>query len=150
MNLRLRDAGRGARRTSRAVAAWLRLLRLVGRQNAAHARRLRRQGMTLAQFDVIAQVGPAAGITQHELAERLVVTAGNVTQLLQKMERQGWVTRVQSGRCNRLELTARGRGLRRKLVPGQEAAIVEIFAPLDDAELETLSRLLRKIQHSGS
>lgn len=143
-----RNAGSGPRRTSRAVAAWLRLLRLVGRQNAALAEQLRRSGTSLAQFDVIAQVGPAAGITQRELAERLVVSEGNVTQLLQKMEKLGLVARVQSGRCNRLELTARGRALRRKLVPGQEKAIAGLFAPLEDAELETLSRLLRKIQHN--
>ena len=106
--------------------------------------------MSLAQFDVIAQVGSTEGITQRELADRMVVTEGNVAQLLKKMETQGWVRREQSGRCNRVALTKEGRSLRGRLVPGQERAIEALFDPLSDSELQVLSRLLRKMQRGIS
>jgi DNA-binding MarR family transcriptional regulator len=103
----------------------------------------------VAQFDIIAQIGAAEGQTQKELASRLVVTQGNVTQLLQKLEKRRLVARPSSGRCNRLLLTASGRRLRDALVPDQERAVAQLFAALSDSELDALSRLLRKLARGG-
>jgi DNA-binding MarR family transcriptional regulator len=47
-------------------------------------------------------------------------------------------------------LTVAGRRLRDALVPGQERAIAGLFAALSDNELETLSRLLRKLLRAQS
>jgi len=132
-------------RTRRAVATWLRLAKLVSGQHAALGARLRDSGLSLAQFDVIAQTGASEGLTQKELADRLVVTQGNVTQLLQKLEKRRLVVRPPSGRCNSVRLTAAGRRLHDSLVPGQERAIARLFLGLTEVELETLSRLLRKV-----
>jgi DNA-binding MarR family transcriptional regulator len=132
-------------RIRRTVAAWLRLARIVNTQHAALGARLRRPRLTLAQFDIIAQIGAAEGQSQKQLADRLVVTQGNVTQLLQKLEKRRLISRPPDGRCNRLRLTSAGRRLRDALVPGQESTIARLFAALTDEELETLSRLLRKI-----
>ena len=121
------------------------MARLVSSHNATLGYRLRVHHLSLAQFDVLAQIGTSEGLTQKELAERLVVTQGNITQLVQKLEARGLVLRPQSGRCNRLSLTAAGRHLRNFLVPRQERAIARLFGPLSDYELETLSRLLRSI-----
>jgi DNA-binding MarR family transcriptional regulator len=137
-------------RTRRAVAVWLRLARFVSAQHAALGARLRAPRLSLAQFDILAQIGASEGQSQKELAERLVVTQGNVTQLLQKLEKRRLVARPPSGRCNRLQLTPTGRRLREALVPGQERAIAELFAALSDQELETLSRLLRKLSRAGT
>lgn len=137
-----------AARTRRAIATWLRLARFVNSQHAALGARLLGPRLSLAQFDVIAQIGAAEGLSQKELADRLVVTQGNVTQLLQKLEKRRLVARPPSGRCNRPQLTAAGRRLHDALVPGQERAIARLFAALSDNELETLSRLLRKTSRS--
>jgi len=132
-------------RIRKAVATWLRLARIVSAQHAALGARLKGLRVSLAQFDIIAQIGAAEGQSQKELARRLVVTQGNVTQLLQKLEERRLVVRPPDGRCNRLQLTAAGRRLRDSVVPGQERAIAQLFAELSEGELETLSRLLRKI-----
>lgn len=136
----------------RAVAAWLRLARFFNSQQAVLGAGLRDNGLSLPQFDVIAQIGVCEGLTQKELADRLVVTQGNVTQLLQKLERQGLVERPPSGRCNRLRLTEAGRRIRGEVVPVHESAVAGLFSGLTDTELEMLSRLLRKIsrQRPGS
>ena len=109
--------------------------------------RLRDYRLSVAQVDVIAQIGVSEGLPQKDLANRLVVTQGNVTQLLQKLERQGLVERPPSGRCNRLRLTAAGRRIRDAVVPVHERAIAGLFSRLTDVELEMLSRLLRKVMH---
>ncbi|HVP17843.1 MAG TPA: MarR family transcriptional regulator [Spirochaetia bacterium] len=134
-------------RIRRAVAAWLRLARFVNSQGHLLGALLRDHKLSEAQFDVIAQIGVSEGLTQKELADRLVVTQGNVTQLLQKLERQGLVERPPSGRCNRLRLTAAGRRIRDATVPVHERAIAGLFRGLTDSELEMLSRLLRRITH---
>ena len=123
------------------------MARFFNLQQTALGAGLRDRGLSVAQFDVIAQVGVCEGLTQKELADRLVVTQGNVTQLLQKLERQGLVERPPSGRCNRLRLTEAGRRIRRAVVPVHESAIARLFSGLTDEELETLSRLLRKVTH---
>jgi len=132
-------------RSRLAVATWLRLARFVNAQHAALAARLRAPRLSLAQFDIIAQIGACEGLSQKELADRLVVTQGNVTQLLQKLEKRRLVLRPPSGRCNRVQLTAAGQRLRNALVPSQERAVAAVFAVLSDTELDVLSRLLRKL-----
>jgi len=143
------EARCSAARTRRAIATWLRLAKFVNRQHWALGARLRELGLSPAQFDVIAQIGASEGLTQKELADRLVVTQGNVTQLLQKLEKRRLVVRPPSGRCNSVRLTAAGRSLRDRLVPGQERAVAGLFLGLTDAELETISRLLRKMTRAA-
>jgi len=133
--------------TRRAVALWLRIVRLANTKNTLLGERLRARKLSPAQFDVIAQIGPSKRLTQRELAVRLLVTEGNVTQLLDKLEKQGLVTRNADGRCNRLALTAMGRSIYREIVPEQNRLIAEQFSPLTPGEQEELSRLLRKLRH---
>ncbi len=134
--------------TRRAVAIWLRILRLASTKGSLMGERLRARNLSPAQFDVIAQVGSADGLTQRELAGRLVVTEGNVTQLLHKLEKQGLVTRNADGRCNRLVLTAAGRRLYDEVVPEQDRLIASKFSVLEPCEQDELRRLLRKLSRS--
>ncbi|HEY8492104.1 MAG TPA: MarR family transcriptional regulator, partial [Dehalococcoidia bacterium] len=93
------------------VLAWLRLARVFQRLERALVQQLRAWDLSLAQFDLLAHVGAAEGLTQQELADRLLVTKGNVCQLLEKLERRGLVVRRPEGRANRLFLTPAGRAL---------------------------------------
>ena len=105
-------------------------------------------GLNLAQFDVLAQVGSAEGLTQQELADSLLVTKGNVCQILDRMESSGLVARRPEGRANRLFLTDEGRSLYERVVPAHEALIDERFSVLSREEQEKLLELLRKLDHA--
>lgn len=131
-----------------AVLAWLRLARVFQKIDTRSERFFRTQGLNTAQFDVLAQVGAASGITQQELANALLVTKGNISQLLGKLEQDGLITRRQEGRTNCLSLTERGQALFALVVPQQEALIGELLAPLSADEQHELLRLLRKLDHS--
>jgi DNA-binding MarR family transcriptional regulator len=68
-----------------AVLAWLRLARVF--QIDMHSERFfRAHSLNTAQFDVLAQVGAAHSMTQQELADALLVTKGNISQLLGKLD----------------------------------------------------------------
>lgn len=133
--------------TRRAVALWLRIVRFANTKNTLLGERLRARDLSLAQFDVVAQIGQSEGLMQRDLAGRLLVTEGNITQLLDKLERRGLVARNADGRCNRISLTEAGRGIYREIVPEQNRLIAEQFAALDKSEQEELRRLMRKLGH---
>jgi DNA-binding MarR family transcriptional regulator len=135
---------KGIRRT--AVLAWLRLVRLVQRVDHASESRLRHWDLNLAQFDVLAHVGAAEGITQQELADKLFVTKGNVCQLLTRMETHGLIRRCPEGRANSLYLTEAGGELFRQVVPVQEDRIARVLAPLSPEEQKEFLRLIHKIE----
>ncbi|GHO85856.1 MarR family winged helix-turn-helix transcriptional regulator [Dictyobacter formicarum] len=131
-----------------AVFAWLRLSRIFQKVGRASDVFLRSWGLSTAQFDILAQVGAARGITQQELADRLLVTKGNVSQLLDRMEKQGLLTRSQERRSNILSLTAKGQELYERVVPAQEELIARQFHGLTPDEVNELLLLLRKLDHS--
>jgi DNA-binding MarR family transcriptional regulator len=131
-----------------AVPAWLRLARVFQKVDRASVEHLRQWDLSVAQFDVLAQVGSAEGQTQQEVADRLLVTKGNICQLLDRLERNGLIVRRQEGRANRLFLTPKGRQLYARVVPAQEALIAESLSPLTADEQRQLLALLRKLDHA--
>src|SRR5918999_4430737 len=128
-----------------ALLGWLRLMRVYQKVDRASAEHLRGWGFSVAQFDVLAHVGASEGMTQQELADSLLVTKGNVCQLLGKMEQRGWISRRQEGRTNRLFLTDEGRRLFEEVVPAHEALVTERFSALSRKEQEQLHELLRRL-----
>lgn len=132
------------------VITWMRLARVYHRVDRGTSESLRLLGLSVAQFDVLAQVGAAEGMSQQELAGKLLVTKGNVCQLLDRLEERGWVERrpVRFGRGNLLFLTPSGRAVRERVLPEHEANVAARFAALSSEELGQLGRLLRKIDRS--
>lgn len=131
-----------------AVLTWLRLVRVFDKIDQAGSEQMRGYAISLAQFDVLAHVGAAEGITQTELAISLLVTKGNICQLIDRMERSGLLTRQQDGRANRLFLTRKGRALCDQVVPEHEAMIAEKFSALNPEEQTQLLALLRRLDHA--
>jgi DNA-binding MarR family transcriptional regulator len=131
-----------------AVLAWLRLARAYHKIDARSEQHFQQYGLNTAQFDVLAQIGAAEGITQQELADTLLVTKGNISQLIARMEQKNLVARRQEGRRNCLSLTPHGRELYATAVPHQEALVASLLAPLAHDEQADLLRLLRKLDHA--
>jgi DNA-binding MarR family transcriptional regulator len=123
-------------------------MRVYQKVDRASAEHLRGWGLSVAQFDVLARVGSQAGIKQQEVADSLLVTKGNVCQLLDRMEDRGLIVRRREGRANHLFLTEAGRRLYDEAVPAQEAMVSERFSALSDEEQAQLHELLRKLDTS--
>ena len=131
-----------------AVAVWLRLARVFQQVSRASNEQMRGWDLSLAQFDIIARVGASAGMTQQGLADGLLVTKGNICQMLDRMEHGGLIERRQEGRANRLYLTASGQRLFAEVVPAHEAMLTEQFATLTPDEQRTLLALLRRVDRA--
>ena len=130
------------------VAAWLRLARVFAKVERTSTEHLRAHGLSHGQFDVLAHVGAAPDISQQALADALLVTKGNVCQLLDKMEAAGLLRRRQAGRANHISLTARGQALYAEVVPAHEALIAAQLDVLPAHDQAELLRLLRSLDHA--
>src|SRR5689334_13871235 len=124
----LRPQARNVRRPG--LLAWLRLVRVFQKVDRAATEALRCRQLSPAQLDVLAKVGSSEGISQQELADALLVTKGNVCQLLDKMEGSGLLERRPDGRVNRLFLTEQGRRVHDEVVPRHDAMLAAYFNTL--------------------
>jgi len=129
------------------------LLQLNGRLERRMSESLSAHGTTLAQYDVLMTLWHGDGITQQELAERLLVTKANVVGLIDRVAAAGWVERrpdPEDRRANRIYLTDAGRKLADAAQPGQFALIRKIFGRLSEAELRQMHALLQRLDGACS
>lgn len=128
-----------------AVLLWFRLARFYLKNVRESNNQLKKWGLTTAQFDVIVHVGRNKRLTQQELADKLVVTKGNVTHLLKKMEELQWIKREVEWKNKYLSLTEIGQKMYEEIVPTQEEFQQAQFSKLTEEEQLQLLTLLRKL-----
>lgn len=140
-----------------ALSVWVRLLKAHGLM----LREVRRRvpvSLTLPQFDVLAQLHRREeGMTPGELTRELLVTAGNVTGIVDRLVRLGLAERrpvPQDRRAVRVRLTARGRQIMRRIIPRHRRDVAVLLArvPADDlARLrDLLGNLARLIEEDAA
>jgi MarR family transcriptional regulator, 2-MHQ and catechol-resistance regulon repressor len=133
------------------VLAWLHMVRAYNKIHHHAMDQLKCSNMSPARFDVLAQLSVAPGISQQELSDRLRVTKGNTTTLLDKMTAQGLVERrsdPEDRRSYRLYLTEEGQQLAETLIPSHEDFIQEHMSALSDKEQRALLALVRDLDRS--
>ncbi len=128
------------------VRTWVRLMRIYNRIDRRSAEGMRAWDLTPGRFDIINHAGLHDGATQQELANALLVTKGNVTQLLDSLERDGLIRREKCGRMNRIHLTDAGWQVRESVMTNHVALISEAMSSLTTEEQQTLGNLLRKLE----
>jgi DNA-binding MarR family transcriptional regulator len=131
-----------------ALSSWIRLLKvhnLIIRQIRSKIAKY----CTLSQFDVLAHLSrEKEGATLAELSRHLLVTAGNITGLIDRMERLGYVKRIRDikdRRVIRVQLTESGERLTATVLPQHSQDITEAFWPLNDQEKLQFRDLLDKL-----
>jgi DNA-binding MarR family transcriptional regulator len=133
---------------------WLRLFTCKEVIEGEVRRRLRDSfDITLPRFDLMAQLDRARnGMTLGELSQRMMVSNGNVTGLVERLVDHGLVQRRRSSKDRRSQivtLTAGGRRLFRAMARANGDWIGEIFAELSADDIEMLMLLLGKAKISA-
>jgi len=130
-----------------AVSVWVRLLKahgLVLRQ----VRRRVPEGLTLPQFDVLAQLHREEAMTPGELTRALLVTGGNVTGIVSRLVAMDLAERhpvPEDGRAVRVRLTPRGRRLMRRAIPRHRRDVATLLSGVSPADLGRLRDLLGRL-----
>lgn len=102
----------------------------------------------MSQFGVLEALYHLGPLAQCELAKKLLKTGGNVTMVVDNLEKCELVKRERSQSDRRfvtVALTTKGRRLISRILPRQVAAIVEELSILSDTEQQELDRLCRKL-----
>jgi DNA-binding MarR family transcriptional regulator len=138
----------------RALRIWLRLLtctQLIERRVRSRLRE--RFATTLPRFDLMAQLERRReGLKMNELSRLLMVTGGNVTAIVDQLEKEGLVERVDEPadrRAFRIHLTRTGEKTFAEMARAHEEWVVELLAGMGRREQDELLRLLAKVkQHA--
>lgn len=134
-----------------ALSVWVRLLKAHGLLLREVRRRVPEE-LTLPQFDVMAQLyRNQAGMTPRELTRELLVTAGNLTGIVERLVGLGLVGRQpvpEDRRAVRLSLTPRGRRLMSRAIPRHRRDVGTLLATVAPSELEHLRDLLGELNRT--
>jgi MarR family 2-MHQ and catechol resistance regulon transcriptional repressor len=85
---------------------------------------------------------------QHALAEKLLRSGGNMTLVVDNLQKQGWVKRQRQEKDRRMveiHLTPKGRRLITRIFPEHAKVIARVMGELTPAEQEDLRRIARKL-----
>ncbi len=124
---------------------WFRVIRLHRRAINTVASELKVLGLSIPQFDLLSTLTEREGMSQQELAERLYVTKGNVSGLLDRMVEADLVERRAipgDRRSNALYLTKKGRELAEKGIAAQRAYVMRTIGTLPMEDLADLERII--------
>ena len=150
--LAIREKHDGALADRSSVRLWLRLLSCTMAIVKDVQRRLAGLGATLPRFDVLAALDRhPEGMTMGALSRALLVSNGNVTQLVQKLAKDGLVRIAPSpadGRASIARLTARGRADFAGLAAAHHDWIDSLVAAMDGDARETLYHALGDLKRS--
>jgi DNA-binding MarR family transcriptional regulator len=133
------------------LLAWLHLVRVFDKMHSHSMGHLTKYKLTPAQFDVLAHLSVAPGITQQELADKLLVTKGNICGLIDRLESQGLVERrcdPRDRRSNLLFLTGKAHELANEVIPAHEDHLQSHMDVLSEDEQRALLDLLKRLDHS--
>jgi len=105
-------------------------------------------GVTIHQMEVVRRLLLGAGMTMRDVAEAQGIGLSGATQLVDRLERRGLVTRVRDARDRRVQHvvpTERAKDFAARFKTGMRRASAEVFTALNDDELQTYVELTERI-----
>lgn len=136
--------------SKRRLRTWIRILGITRSTEASLRSYLRQNhGTTLPRFDVLAALWRRGEpLPMGELSRMLLVSNGNATDVVGRLEAEGLVARspcTADRRTVRVSLTDAGRAAFSGMATGHEAELSRLFAALDETDLDALRVILRKL-----
>jgi DNA-binding MarR family transcriptional regulator len=137
--------------THESLRLWLRLL-TCSHLIENHVRKAlgKRFKTTLPRFDLMAQLERVPeGLQMGELSRRMLVTGGNVTGIVDQLERAGLIVRTEDPADRRaylVKLTKEGRRVFAQMAVEHESWIVNLFSGIPKREQRALNDSLSHLR----
>lgn len=138
----------GSDREERTLNAFIKLMRATDSLNNRLNRQLSDAGLTVSQFGVLEALLHLGPLNQKALGEKLLKSGGNITLVIDNLEKSGWVERHQDPEDRRsmlIHLTDEGEDFIANYFPKHLSRIKKEFDVLSDEELEQLSSICKKL-----
>jgi len=106
------------------------------------------EDLTITQFGVLETLLHLGPLSQSEICSKLLKSGGNITLVVDNLEKNGWVKRTvdpEDRRITIVRLTDAGEALIKRIFPQQLQAIVNEMSPLDAEEQAAFGRLCKKL-----
>ena len=136
--------------SKRRLKMWIRMLG-VTRSSESHLREFLRvkHDTTLPRFDVLAALYRRRdGVTMSELSRMLLVSNGNATAVVDRLEKDGLVLRTQSDQDRRtvfVALTPQGLADFEGLASDHDREVDRLFGGLSEPDLDSLTEILKRM-----
>lgn len=104
--------------------------------------------LTVSQFGILEALYHLGPMAQKELAEKILKSAGNITTIINNLEKNDLVVRITGKEDKRyctIQLTTKGHNLIKRIFPIHAETIVKRMTVLSESEQQTLGNLLKKL-----
>lgn len=132
----------------RALDAYVKLSRALATVDADIHRPLAAAGLTASRFGVLEALWHLGPLNQRELGRKILKSSGNVTTVVDHLERDGLVTRERRPDDRRqviVSLTPDGRRCIEAVYPDHVRRILAAFAPLSADEVDRIAALAKTL-----
>jgi MarR family 2-MHQ and catechol resistance regulon transcriptional repressor len=139
---------KGTPAQERALSSYVKLERAASAAFAYARIGLEEEGLTLSQFAVLEALYHVGPQCLGELARRILTSSGNLTLVIDNLQKRGLVKREQQGKDKRFVLaciTPSGEKLIAKIFPEHARRITEVMGRLKADEQDQLGQLCRKL-----
>lgn len=133
---------------NRSLDMWVKLARTYSVFNKHAIAHIRSTGLTPTQFAVVECLGHRGRMTLGELSEKMLMSCGNITLVVQNLEKEHLIERLRSSTDRRVvhvDLTAEGRARFAAVFPDHAAHIQKLASVLSVEEQNALAALLKKL-----
>lgn len=138
----------GTKEERRALDLYIKLSRAAESVNQRVNRHLQDVHLTVSQFGVLEAIYHLGPLTPGQLCDKILRSTGNLTLVIDNLEKRGLVTRRQNPEDRRstiVELTTAGHELITAMLPVHVQTVVQEMAVLSPTEQEQLAALCRKL-----
>jgi MarR family 2-MHQ and catechol resistance regulon transcriptional repressor len=139
---------KGRPKEALALNTFIRLTRATESLGSRLHRRGTMEDLTVSQFGVVECLYHLGPMCQTDIGDKLLKSSGNITLVIDNLEKQGLVQRERDPNDRRMSivsLTDKGRELIARIFPRHVAAIVDEMSVLTAEEQATLGQLCRKL-----
>jgi MarR family transcriptional regulator, 2-MHQ and catechol-resistance regulon repressor len=138
---------RGSKQHTLALNTFVKLVRCTSSVcNDVHNHFL--SELTVSQFAILEALYHLGPMSQKELAAKILKSPGNITTIINNLEKSELVIRKVNNEDKRyytIQLTDKGRLIIERIFPIHADAILKRFSILTESEQQTLGKLLRKL-----
>jgi MarR family 2-MHQ and catechol resistance regulon transcriptional repressor len=131
-----------------ALSTWVKLARSFTSFSKKSTEQIKVFGLTQPQFAVIEALGHLGPLKVGEICNKMLVSGGNMTLVLDNIEKLGLLERIPSKKDRRaidVQLTAKGEELFNEIFASHAEHITKLMSVLTTEEQKTLSNLLKKL-----
>ncbi len=139
---------RGSEDERRALDAYIKLVRASNTLSALATVDIGKHGLTLSQFSAMEALYHLGPLCLREIGRKILKSGGNMTLVIDNLERDGYVVRERSAKDRRqilVKLTPCGQEKIHAIFPHHAAYLTQLMSVLSSEEQQELARLTRKI-----